>query len=172
MATATSPSVPLAISHLLDKMASTPAEDSSLYDPVNISSLLPGISSHESLALENSLRKLVSKMRRLEEPPSYRPPLVSGKPLTQDLYDVHVCSNCGNRLRNVPLTPDDTPTTGDPPQVKISKIRLSTLASRIWNDKLMFVVLDNGYESGTESDFTTVSYPSTPDTVVSLSFRH
>jgi len=131
MATAaTSPSVPLAISHLLDKLASsTTAEDSSFYDPVGLSSLLPGISSHESLALENSIRKLVSKMKRLEEPPSYRPPIVGGEPLPHDLYDDHVCSNCGNRIQNVPLTPEETPTTGDTPQAKISKSRFPTVAS-------------------------------------------
>lgn len=111
---ATAASLPLAIREILDKISS---EDS--FFPTETPDInLPGPSTPESRALEESIRNLVARFQDLEQK-SLSPP-VDARPLTKQVQNVKeagkdenkkagVCMSCGHRLETVPLTPEETP---------------------------------------------------------------
>ena len=111
MATAMGP-LPIALCQILDKIGS---EDSFFpNETLNVS--LPGPSTPESIALEDSLRKLVARFQDLEQK-SIQPPPPDDRPITKQIQNVKnnavmeklVCLSCGSRMNGVPLTPEDSP---------------------------------------------------------------
>jgi hypothetical protein len=104
-ATATSP-LPLAILKIIDKLGS---EDS--FFPTETPDLtLPGPPTPESLALEDSLRRLVTRFQELEQKSIQS--TTDDRPLAkrvQSIKDKHVCLSCGNRIDAIPLTPEESP---------------------------------------------------------------
>ena len=111
MATAAAP-LSVAICKILDKLGS---EDS--FFPTETPDLsLPGPPTPESLALEDSLRKLVARFQDLEQhsirspPPNDRPVAKQVKNIkNSETADKPVCLSCGNRINAVPLTPEESP---------------------------------------------------------------
>jgi len=111
MATAMGP-LPIALCQILDKIGS---EDSFFpNETLNVS--LPGPSTPESIALEDSLRKLVARFQDLEQKSIQSPP-PDDRPITKQIQNVKnnavmeklVCLSCGSRMNGVPLTPEDSP---------------------------------------------------------------
>ena len=108
---APSSSLPLAIRDILDKIGS----DDSFFPTETPDFTLPGTSTPESAALEESLRKLVARFQELEQKTVHSQPVVAvGKQLQSvkdDKMKQVVCSSCGHRLNSFgfPLTPEETP---------------------------------------------------------------
>jgi hypothetical protein len=106
-------SLPLAIRQILDKIGS---QDS--FFPTEIPDVtLPGPSTPESIALEESMRSLVARFQELEQKTIHSEPLDTTRPVTKQLRNVkengeaenHVCLSCGHQLDRVPLTPEESP---------------------------------------------------------------
>ena len=112
MAAAAVGPLPVALRQILDKIGS---EDS--FFPTETPDVsLPGPPTAESLALEDSLRKLVARFQDLEQK-SIRAPPPDERPITKQIQNVKnsasveklVCLSCGSRINAVPLTPEETP---------------------------------------------------------------
>lgn len=101
---ATTAALPTTILEIIDKLGS---EDS--FFPTETPDLtLPGPPTPESLALENSLRRLVSRFQELEQKSIQS----DDRPVTkrvQSIKDKHVCLSCGHRIDVIPLTPEESP---------------------------------------------------------------
>jgi hypothetical protein len=142
---APSSSLSLAIRDILDKIGS----DDSFFPTETPDFTLPGKSTPESAALEESLRKLVARFQELEQKTVHSQPVVAvGKQLQSvkdDKMKQVVCSSCGHRLNSfgIPLTPEETP-----PQVGSEKsIALGDCADGVGS---------NGYESSASESTPTV----------------
>ena len=99
-------SLPIAILKIIDKLGS---EDS--FFPTETPDLtLPGPLTPETLALEDSLRRLVTRFQELEEKSIQS--TTDDRPVAkrvQGIKDKHVCLSCGNRIDAIPLTPEESP---------------------------------------------------------------
>jgi hypothetical protein len=115
---ASSPSLVLALRHILDRLA---VEDSfsPTQQPPYKQLGLPGKRTPELQALEVSLHALVGRIQDLEAQrySSDVTPTPSNHSLTSIEEDDGVlgavCDSCGHRLENVPLTPEETPPVVD-----------------------------------------------------------
>lgn len=107
-------SLSLAIRQILDKIGS---QDS--FFPTETPDLsLPSPPTPESIALEESLHRLVARFQELEQKTTHSERLdAATRPVTKQLRNVkengevekHICLSCGHRLYGVPLTPEETP---------------------------------------------------------------
>jgi len=101
---------PLFIRDIIDKIGT----NDSFFPTETPDCTLPGGSTPESVALEDSLRRLVVRFQDLEQKCTTQSNLIDGRPVSKQLQNVksgetkHVCLSCGHRL-DVPLTPDESP---------------------------------------------------------------
>jgi hypothetical protein len=164
MATTVSP-LPIAILKIIDKLGS----EDSFFPTETPDVTLPGPPTPESLALEDSLRKLVARFQELEQ--KAFPSTGDNRPVTkrvQSIKDKHVCLSCGHRIDPVPLTPEESPA--------IDATAITSIVSSGLNH---FYCADvdstfNGYESSgsASTEATTISIPSNnpaADSIVSPS---
>ena len=101
-------SLSLAIRDILDKIGS----EDSFFPTETPDFRLPGISTPESAALEDSLRSLVGRFQELEQKAIHSTPVVKRvQSVKDDKTRQGVCSSCGHRLNSFgsPLTPEETP---------------------------------------------------------------
>lgn len=106
-------SLPFAIRQILDRIGS---QDS--YFPTETPDLsLPSPQTPESIALEESLRRLVARFQELEQKTTRSERFdAATQPVTNQLQNVkedgevdkHICLSCGHWLDGVPLTPEET----------------------------------------------------------------
>lgn len=101
---------PLFIRDIIDKIGTNDS-----FFPTEIPDCtLPGPSTPDSIALEESLRRLVARFQDLEQKCSSQSNLIDDRPVSKQLQNVksgeakHVCLSCGHRL-DVSLTPDESP---------------------------------------------------------------
>ena len=134
MAAAMSP-LPIALCQILDKIGS---EDSFFpTETPNVS--LPGPPTPESIALEDSLRRLVARFQDLEQKSIQSPP-PDDRPITKQIQNVKnsaamenlVCLSCGSRMNAVPLTPEESPALVDSalPRSALSSSRMILVSER------------------------------------------
>ena len=134
MAAAMSP-LPIALCQILDKIGS---EDSFFpTETPNVS--LPGPPTPESIALEDSLRRLVARFQDLEQKSIQSPP-PDDRPITKQIQNVKnsaamenlVCLSCGSRMNAVPLTPEESPALveGTLPRSALSSSRMILVSER------------------------------------------
>src|SRR5271169_1236951 len=107
-------SLPLAIRQILDKIGS----EDSFFPTETPDVTLPGPSTHESIALEDSIRSLVTRFQELEQKTIRSSHSnATTRPVTKQLQHIkekgemekHVCLYCGHLLDGAPLTPEETP---------------------------------------------------------------
>lgn len=104
--------LPVALCQILDKIGS----GDSFFPTETPDVSLPGPPTPESIALEDSLRKLVARFQDLEQK-SIRSPPPDDRPITKQIQNVkntavvekQVCLSCGSRMNTVPLTPEESP---------------------------------------------------------------
>ena len=134
MAAAMSP-LPIALCQILDKIGS---EDSFFpTETPNVS--LPGPPTPESIALEDSLRRLVARFQDLEQKSIQSPP-PDDRPITKQIQNVKnsaaleelVCLSCGSRMNAVPLTPEESPALVEStlPRSALSSSRMILVSER------------------------------------------
>ena len=134
MAAAMSP-LPIALCQILDKIGS---EDSFFpTETPNVS--LPGPPTPESIALEDSLRRLVARFQDLEQKSIQSPP-PDDRPITKQIQNVKnsaamenlVCLSCASRMNAVPLTPEESPALVDSalPRSALSSSRMILVSER------------------------------------------
>jgi hypothetical protein len=129
MATALAP-LPVAICQILDRIGA----DDSFFPTETPDFSLPGPQTPESVALEDSLRRLVARFQDLEQK-SIQAPAPDDRPVTKQVQNIknsavtdkHVCLSCGNRLNAVPLTPEESPVIAESglPRSAVSSSRLT-----------------------------------------------
>jgi len=107
-------SLSLAIREILDKIGS----EDSFFPTEALDVTLLGPSTPESIALEESIRRLVARFQELEQKTIRLQHLdATTRPVTKQLQHIkgkcevekHVCLSCGHRLDGVPLTPEEIP---------------------------------------------------------------
>jgi hypothetical protein len=166
MATTASP-LPIAILKIIDKLGS----EDSFFPTETPDVTLPGPPTPESLALEDSLRKLVARFQELEQK-SISSSTSDNRPVTkrvQSIKDKHVCLSCGHRIDSVPLTPEEGPA--------IDATATATPKSIVSSGLNHFYCADidstfNGYESSgsVSTEATTISIPSSNPAADSIVF--
>jgi hypothetical protein len=165
----TSPSLLSAVRDILDQIG----PDDSFF-PTEIHSFsLPGPATSESIALEHSLRNLISRFQKLEQP-SIHTSLVNNRRVPKKLQDgrdtddkpdkEHVCSSCGHPLDSIPSTPEEVPPSYSNAPHGAKRVATSSLMLKSYADSGPET---NGYESSS-SDITTISTPSTSSAIDSI----
>ena len=134
MAAAMGP-LPIALCQILDKIGSGDS-----FFPTETSNVsLPGLPTPESIALEDSLRRLVARFQDLEQKSIQSPP-PDDRPITKQIQNVKnsaaleelVCLSCGSRMNAVPLTPEESPALVDSalPRSALSSSRMILVSER------------------------------------------
>jgi HAMP domain-containing protein len=149
--------LPIAILKIIDKLGS----EDSFFPTETPDVTLPGPPTPESLALEDSLRKLVARFQELEQK-SISSSTSDIRPVTkrvQTIKDKHVCLSCGHRIDPVPLTPEESPAI-DATLTSNAKNIVSSGLNQFYSADIDSPF--NGYESSesASTEATMISIPS------------
>jgi hypothetical protein len=155
MATAATLS-PLSVCNIIDKIG---AEDS-FFPTETPDCTLPGPRTEDTIALEESLRRLVARFQDLEQKAVTTQTVTDpdNRPIPKQVQHIksgetkNVCLSCGHRL-DVPLTPEESP----PMDVTVTQSTPSIICSFV---ALMEASSFDGYETSESSDTNVLSIPS------------